>query len=39
MHDAIEVRRGGIALAAVKRVDVQDDRRVVIAASIDVRLI
>jgi hypothetical protein len=39
VHDTIEVRRSGVALAAVKRVDVQSDRGVVIASSIDVRLI
>lgn len=39
VHDTVEVRRGGIALVAIKRVNVQDNRRVVIAGSIDVRLI
>jgi hypothetical protein len=39
VHDTVKVRGGGIALAAVKRVNVQSDRGVVIASSIDVWLI
>ena len=39
MHQAIKIRRSGIAFAGVQSINVQSDRRVVVPRSIDISLV